>query len=409
MFDLLVPGSEKEAGFFYVPRLKTTIDMIIEAAHRLDQIQEYYFSQKLAQIRQMEAQGKKIINLGIGNPDLSPPGAAIRTLQETASSEQNHGYQSYRGLATLRKAIAGWMQKTYGLGLDAEREILPLMGSKEGIFHISLAFLNPGDGVLFPNPGYPTYGAVARMLGARLFPYTLKEENNWQVDWEELEGLPLDQIKLMWLNTPHMPTGSQLSRDNQLKLMDWAHHHRILLVNDNPYSLILPGGAPQSFFQNAPDKEVVLELNSLSKTFHMAGWRVGWLSGQADYLDAVLKVKSNMDSGMFKAIQQGAIAALQTEPSWHKAQNKIYAQRRILTRQLLDRWGCSYESSQSGLFVWAKIPVAFASSRAYSEERLRQHGVFVPPGSIFGSGGEGYIRLSLCIKGDILEDLLKRF
>ncbi len=383
--------------------------MIIEAAQRLDHVQEYYFSRKLAQIRQMEAEGKKIINLGIGNPDLLPPEEAIQKLRETVLGPKVHGYQSYRGIPELRAALADWMQATYGVSLDPEREILPLMGSKEGIFHISMAFLNPGDGVLLPNPGYPAYGAVARLLGAQLFHYSLKAEHAWQIDWAALESMPLDQIKIMWLNSPHMPTGSQLSRETLEKLLAWARKNRILLVNDNPYSLILPKGAPCSLWQVAPEKDVLLELNSLSKSFHMAGWRVGCLSGRADYLDTVLKVKSNMDSGMFKALQWGAVAALQVKPDWHQKQNELYARRRKLVGELLDRWGCAYEKDQVGMFVWASIPEGFESAEAYSENRLHQHRVFAPPGVIFGSAGEGYIRVSLCVPEDTLEPLLDRF
>ncbi|MBA9078035.1 MULTISPECIES: pyridoxal phosphate-dependent aminotransferase [Rufibacter] len=383
--------------------------MIIAGANRLQQVQEYYFSRKLAEVRALNAAGKKIINLGIGDPDMAPSEETISALVRTAMSPGVHGYQAYNSILALREAIGHWYQRTYGVTLNPEQEVLPLMGSKEGIFHLSMAFLNPGDKVLVPNPGYPAYAATARLVGAEPVFYTLKEENSWLPDVAELQELLAGgNVKLMWINYPHMPTGAVATAQALQALVDLALEHKFLLANDNPYSLVLPTGKPLSLLSLPNAKQCSLEFNSLSKSHNMAGWRVGMVLGSQDYLQCLLRVKSNLDSGMFLPVQQAAIHALQNFDSWHTERNEVYAQRRQKVYELLNMLGCSYQEDTVGMFVWAKVPEAITEVEAYLDEILYEAGVFLTPGKIFGTQGERYLRVSLCLPEQLLEEAIKR-
>jgi LL-diaminopimelate aminotransferase len=381
---------------------------MITTAKRLDTVEEYYFSSKLREVRQLQSEGKSVINMGIGSPDLSPSKAVIEAVAAAIQDENGHGYQSYQGLPELRKGMADFYQNQFAVSLNPDNEILPLMGSKEGIMHISLAFLNEGDHVLIPNPGYPTYTSVTNLVGAVPVYYDLKEANAWEPDFEALEQLDLSKVKIMWLGYPHMPTGARGSLALFEKLVAFAKKHNILLVNDNPYSFVLNDN-PMSLLQVEGAKEVALELNSLSKTFNMAGWRVGMVLGKPEIIDAVLKVKSNMDSGMFYGIQKGAIAALNCDRSWFEEQNKIYRRRRELTNQLAEKLGCKVYAEGVGLFVWAKLPEGIASAEKFIDEILYEKHIFITPGTIFGSNGEGYIRFSLCVKEEKVQEAIDRF
>jgi len=381
---------------------------MITTAKRLDTVEEYYFSSKLREVRQLMSEGKSIINMGIGSPDLSPSKAVIEAVAAAIQDENGHGYQSYQGLPELRKGMADFYQNQFGVELNPNNEILPLMGSKEGIMHISLAFLNEGDHVLIPNPGYPTYTSVTNLVGAVPVYYDLKEANAWEPDFEALEKLDLSKVKIMWLGYPHMPTGARGSLALFEKLVAFAKKHNILLVNDNPYSFVLNDN-PMSLLQIEGAKEVALELNSLSKTFNMAGWRVGMVLGNPEIIDAVLKVKSNMDSGMFYGIQKGAVAALNCDKSWFEDQNKIYRRRRELTEKLAEKLGCEVYKEGVGLFVWAKLPEGIESAEKFIDEILYEKHIFITPGTIFGSNGEGYIRFSLCVKEEKVQEAIDRF
>jgi len=381
---------------------------MITTAKRLDTVEEYYFSSKLREVRQLQSEGKSIINMGIGSPDLSPSKAVIEAVAAAIQEENGHGYQSYQGLPELRKGMADFYQNQFGVALNPNNEILPLMGSKEGIMHISLAFLNEGDHVLIPNPGYPTYTSVTNLVGAVPVYYDLKEANAWEPDFEAIEKLDLSKVKIMWLGYPHMPTGARGSLALFEKLVVFAKKHNILLVNDNPYSFVLNDN-PMSLLQVEGAKEVALELNSLSKTFNMAGWRVGMVLGNAEIIDAVLKVKSNMDSGMYYGIQKGAIAALNCDKSWFEEQNKIYRRRRELTEKLAEKLGCEVYKEGVGLFVWAKLPEGIESAEKFIDEILYEKHIFITPGTIFGSNGEGYIRFSLCVKEEKVQEAIDRF
>ncbi len=376
-------------------------------AKRLDTIEEYYFSSKLREVRQLASEGKPIINMGIGSPDLKPSQAVIDAVVVAMQDENAHQYQSYQGLPELRQGMANFYTNNYGVELNPNTEILPLMGSKEGIMHISLAFLNEGDQVLIPNPGYPTYTSVTNLVGAVPVYYDLKESNNWEPDFEALEKLDLSKVKLMWIGYPHMPTGARGSLELFQKLVAFAKKYNILLVNDNPYSFVLNDN-PMSLLQVDGAKEVALELNSLSKTFNMAGWRVGMVLGNADCIDAVLKVKSNMDSGMFFGIQKGAIAALKSDKSWFDSMNEIYKKRRILTEKLAEKLGCKVYKEGVGLFVWAKLPEGITSSEKFIDEILYEKSIFITPGTIFGSNGEGHIRFALCVKEEKVQEAISR-
>ena len=381
---------------------------MITTAKRLDSIEEYYFSSKLREVRQLAAEGHPIINMGIGSPDLQPSQAVIDAVVLAMQDENAHQYQSYQGLPELRKGMVDFYKNNYNVDINPNTEVLPLMGSKEGIMHISLAFLNEGDHVLIPNPGYPTYTSVTNLVGAVPVYYDLKESTNWEPDFDALEKLDLSKVKLMWIGYPHMPTGARGSIALFEKIVAFAKKHQILLINDNPYSFVLNDN-PMSLLQVEGANEVALELNSLSKTFNMAGWRVGMVLGNAALIEAILKVKSNMDSGMFFGIQKGAIAALKSDASWFEDMNKIYAKRRILTEQLAEKLRCKVYKEGVGLFVWAKLPEGVTSAEAFIDKILYEKHIFITPGTIFGSNGEGYIRFALCVKEDKVQEAIDRF
>ncbi|MDF4223329.1 aminotransferase class I/II-fold pyridoxal phosphate-dependent enzyme [Maribacter sp. M208] len=381
---------------------------MIRTAKRLDTIQEYYFSKKLREVRGLMAQGKPIINMGIGSPDLAPSQEVLKAIQAAVLETGAHQYQSYQGLPQLRDAIANFYKNKFSVAADANTEILPLMGSKEGIMHISLAFLNEGDEVLIPNPGYPTYTSVTNLIGAVPKYYDLTADNGWFPDLEALAKQDLSRVKVMWLSYPHMPTGATATKEQFIKMVAFAQDHDILLVNDNPYSFVL-NDEPASILSLPNAKKVCLELNSLSKTFNMAGWRVGFVLGSDEHINAILKVKSNMDSGMFYGIQKGAIAALNSSDDWFKELNEIYGKRRELIYKLVDKLGCSYDRNAVGMFVWAKLPEGSVSSEEFIDDILYNKDLFITPGTIFGSNGEGYIRFSLCITEHKIEEAIKRF
>ena len=381
--------------------------MIISKAERLAEVKEYYFSRKLKELKQRLAKGEDIINLGIGSPDLPPSKETIDGLTNTALKKGIHGYQSYIGIDGLRKNIAQWYKRVYNVDLNPSNEILPLMGSKEGIMHISMAFLNPGDKVLVPNPGYLTYASVAKLLSAKIEYYDLQESNDWQPDFDALEKMDHSNTKVMWVNYPHMPTGKKADLKLLESMVKFAKKNKILIINDNPYSLIL-NDHPLSILQIDGAKEVALELNSLSKSHNMAGWRVGMLCGEAEYVQNVLKVKSNMDSGMFRGIQEAAIAALNNTKEWQESQNNIYKKRRKICEEIMQELGCNFDPSQSGMFLWAKIPSWAESGEKFSDYILDNSGVFITPGFIFGSNGDRFIRISLCSSEAILKEALQK-
>ncbi|HEY0041697.1 MAG TPA: aminotransferase class I/II-fold pyridoxal phosphate-dependent enzyme [Flavisolibacter sp.] len=369
--------------------------MNIQVANRLNGIGEYYFSQKLRQIDEMNKAGHAVINLGIGSPDLAPDPDVIHTLHTESSKPTVHAYQGYKGVQALRESMAAWYKKWYGVQLDPATEILPLIGSKEGIMHICMTYLNEGDEALIPNPGYPTYRSAVTLAGGRCVEYKLSEADNWQPDFDTLESTDLSKVKLMWVNYPHMPTGQLPSRELFQKLIAFGKKHQILICHDNPYSFIL-NEDPQSLLAIEGAKDVVIELNSLSKSHNMAGWRIGMLCGAKERIEEVLRFKSNMDSGMFLPIQLAATKALALNEEWHKSLNEQYRKRREKVFELLDLVGCSYATFQAGLFVWAKIPAGFDSGYTLSDQILQQAKVFLTPGGIFGSEGDSYIRVSLC-------------
>jgi len=374
-------------------------------AERLQQVQEYYFSRKLAEVRDLQKKGKPIINLGIGNPDLPTHPEVIAELANAVQQEGSNYYQSYRGIPELREAFAMWYQNSYGVVLNSETEILPLMGSKEGIMHITMAFANPGDRVLLPDPGYPAYTSVSKLLGLDVQYYNLTEENNWLPDPDELNELVDERTKIMWLNYPHMPSGAKAGRNSFDNLVAFARSNNILLVNDNPYSLIL-NPEPLSLLKSDPEKSHVLELNSLSKSHNMAGWRVGMVAGSEENINHILKVKSNFDSGMFKPVQKAAAKALRLPVSWYENINTVYEKRRRMVWEILDKLQCTYDKNASGLFVWARIPESYVNGASLSDELLYEKSVFITPGMVFGSNGGHYIRVSLCANDD---DLIETF
>ena len=385
--------------------MENTVD--IRPARRVEEIKEYYFSRKLREIALLREQGVDIISLGIGGPDLPPPSEVIDTMCEAARNPANHGYQPHVGLPELRREFARWYEKWYGVKLDPSKEIQPLIGSKEGVTHISLAFLNPGDGVLVPDPGYPTYSSVSKMVGAEIFPYPLTREGDWQPDFDALEKLPLDRIKMMWLNYPHMPTGAPARMSTFRKAVDFARRHNILLVHDNPYSFIL-NHTPMSIMQVEGAKDVAIEMNSLSKSHNMPGWRVGVAVSNPRFISWLLKVKSNIDSGQFKPQMLAAAAALRQEKDWHEHLNEEYARRRLVAERIMEALGCDFDPSQTGLFLWGRIRRDGIRSEELADMVLEQANVFITPGSIFGSQGEGYIRISLCTPVERLQEALER-
>lgn len=369
--------------------------MKVNPAKRTESIQEYYFSQKLKQIDQMRKKGADIINLGIGSPDQPPSENTISKLYETAMRPDSHGYQSYNGIPALRMAFADWYRKYFDIELDPESEILPLMGSKEGIMHISMAFVNPGDEVLVPNPGYPTYSSVTNLTGGSVRYYDLTEENGWYPDLNKLEDTDIEKVRVMWINYPHMPTGTRGNKKLFENLVSFASRNGILLCNDNPYSFILNRDY-LSLLSVDGAKEISLELNSLSKSHNMAGWRIGLVAGNREYISIVLKVKSNMDSGMFRALQTAAVEALGNPPSWFENLNSVYTRRRSIVEEIMNILNCRFDENQTGMFVWGRIPDSVNSCELFVEEILNKTHVFITPGFIFGSRGDRYIRISLC-------------
>jgi len=377
-------------------------------ADRLHTVEEYYFSKKLREVRELISEGRPIINMGIGSPDLAPSTKIVERIQDAVLDAGAHQYQSYQGLPELREAIAEFYQSKFGVTTNPANEILPLMGSKEGIMHISMAFLNPGDEVLIPNPGYPTYTSVTKLVDAKPRYYNLKEANGWFPDLDSIEERDLSNVKIMWVNYPHMPTGATASKIQLEKLVTFAKRNDILLVNDNPYSFVL-NKEPVSILAAKGAKEVALELNSLSKTFNMAGWRVGMVLGSTEHINAILKVKSNMDSGMFYGIQKGAIEALKSNQDWFEELNKVYTARRELVFQLADKLNCTYDRNSVGMFVWAKLPEGSKSAEEFIDGILYDKNIFITPGTIFGSNGDGYIRFSLCVTADKIQEAIERF
>ena len=381
--------------------------MKVKPAKRTNSIKEYYFSQKLRQIDQMRKMGADIINLGIGSPDQPPSNNTIRRLAEEASKADAHGYQSYIGIPDLRKAFAAWYKKYFRVELDPDSEILPLMGSKEGIMHISMAFVDQCDDVLIPDPGYPTYSSVTNLIGGNIKYYDLDEKQGWMPDLDKLEASDLSRTKLMWINYPHMPTGALGSLKLFEKLVGFALRHNILLCNDNPYSFILNNDYI-SILSVDGARETALELNSLSKSHNMAGWRIGMLAGHKDYISSILKVKSNMDSGIFRAMQLAAVEALDNPDSWYDSVNSYYRRRRTIVESIMDLLNCKYDKNQAGLFVWGRIPEEIKSCEQYVEDILDKAHVFITPGFIFGKNGNRYIRISLCANEKTLTESLKR-
>ena len=381
--------------------------MSIKIAKRLDGIGEYYFSQKLKEIQELNLKGEPVINLGIGSPDLPPHPDVIKVLQEESAKATVHGYQNYKGTDALRNAFSLWYQQWYGVSLNPSTEILPLIGSKEGIMHIGMTYLNEDDEVLIPNPGYPTYRSAMQLAGGKCIDYNLTEDNNWQIDFDALEQLDLSKVKLMWVNYPHMPTGQLATKELFEKIVAFGKKHGILICHDNPYSFIL-NDHPMSLLSVEGAKEVVIELNSLSKSHNMAGWRMGVICGAKERIDEIIRFKSNMDSGMFLPVQLAAVKALSQGSDWFAEINEVYRQRRFKAYQLLDLLQCNYSKDQAGLFVWAKIPVQYKDGFAVSDDILYNAKVFITPGGIFGTAGDRYIRLSLCSTEERFETSIKR-
>ena len=379
---------------------------MIQKADRLSNVKEYYFSKKLREVAALRKEGKEIIIMAIGSPDLPPPDAVIKALNETANTKGAHQYQSYQGIPELREAIANFYLKHYRVSLNPNQEILPLMGSKEGIMHISMAFLNKGDSVLIPDPGYPSYASVSNLMQANIISYNLNASNNWLPDYKEIEKQNLQGVKMMWLNYPHMPTGTNATKEHFTKAVAFAKKHDIMLVNDNPYSFILNDN-PLSLLETEGARDFAIELNSLSKTFNMAGWRVGMVVGKGEIIKSILQVKSNMDSGMFLGIQKGAVKALNCSKEWFKELNKTYIKRRKIVWEIFDILGCSYNKESAGLFVWAKLPKG-RSAIEFTDQLLKEKDVFMTPGSIFGKNGKDYVRASLCVSETDLDTILQR-
>ena len=379
----------------------------IKPANRVNNVSEYYFSKKLKEIAELNSRGLDIISLGIGGPDRPPHSDTIEALCAESRRPDAHSYQPYVGIPELRRAFADWYARWYGVTLDPQKEIQPLIGSKEGILHISLAFLNAGDGVLVPNPGYPTYSSVSRLAEAEIFTYDLDESNGWQPDFEQLEALPLDRIKLMWVNYPNMPTGANASMELFTKLVDFGKRHHIVIVNDNPYSFIL-NKQPISILSVPGAKDICIEMNSLSKSHNMAGWRIGMLASNPQFVEWILRVKSNIDSGMFRPLQTAAIQALSCGQEWYDEINRVYRARRDVAEKIMQTLGCSYDPSQVGLFVWGRIPDEALDAESLADEILYNAHVFVTPGFIFGSRGNRYIRISLCASEERMREALQR-
>lgn len=381
----------------------------IKPASRLDAVQEYYFSRKLKEVARLNAEGQDIISLAIGSPDQPPSPQTIDKLCEVAHDPSAHGYQPTMGTMELRKAMADFYHRWYGVEVDAASEVQPLIGSKEGILHITLAFVNPGDEVLVPNPGYPTYTSLSKILGAKVVNYNLDEDNGWQPDFEELEHKDLSRVKLMWTNYPNMPTGGDARMETYRKLVDFARRHDIVVVNDNPYSFIL-NEHPLSLLQVEGAKDCCIELNSMSKGYNMPGWRVGMCVSNPQFISWILKIKSNIDSGTFRGLQLAAAEALTTNTEeWHREYNiNVYRRRREIAERIMQALGCTYDDSQVGMFLWGKIADKYANAEQLTERVLHEARVFITPGFIFGSNGERYVRISLCAQDDKMQEALRR-
>lgn len=380
----------------------------IQPAERLSHVSEYYFSRKGKEVARMNAEGRDIISLAIGSPDMPPSEATIEALCREARRPDAHGYQPTTGIPQLREAMAGFYHRRYGVELDPKTEIQPLIGSKEGILHVTLAFVNPGDKVLVPDPGYPTYTSLSRLLGADVVHYDLRPENGWQPDFDALESMDLSGVKLMWTNYPHMPTGAAARRSTYEKLVAFARRHGIVVVNDNPYSLIL-NREPMSLLQVEGAKECCIEFNSMSKSHNMPGWRVGLIATNAEFISWILKVKSNIDSGTFRPLQLAAAEAYRNDDAWHEEANiNVYARRRALAGEVMDALGCTYDPGQVGMFLWGRIPDSYADVEELTERVLHEARVFITPGFIFGENGRRYVRLSLCAKEDRIAEALRR-
>lgn len=382
----------------------------VKPADRLSAVQEYYFSRKLKEVAMLNAQGQDIISLAIGSPDMPPSKQTVDKLCETAAQPTAHGYQPTLGIPELRQAMANFYKRWYDVDLDPKTEIQPLIGSKEGILHTTLAFCNPGDEVLVPNPGYPTYTSLSKILGAKIVNYNLREDNGWQPDFEELEKMNLDRVKLMWTNYPNMPTGGNARMETYEKLVDFARRHGIVVVNDNPYSFILNEGKKMSILQVPGAKECCIEFNSMSKSHNMPGWRVGMCASNPEFISWILKIKSNIDSGTFRGIQLAAAEALNTnDDAWHKEYNvENYRRRRKIAEEIMTVLGCTFDPSQVGMFLWGKIPEKYANVEDLTERILHEARVFVTPGFIFGSNGQRYLRISLCAKDEKMAEALQR-
>ncbi|MEA4983016.1 MAG: aminotransferase class I/II-fold pyridoxal phosphate-dependent enzyme [Paludibacter sp.] len=381
--------------------------MNIQPANRLNTVSEYYFSMKLREVAEMNAAGKNVINLGIGNPDLPPSQETIDALCAEAQKPDTHGYQSYVGIPELRNGFAAWYKQWYGVELNPSTEIQPLIGSKEGILHITLAFVNPGESVLVPNPGYPTYTSASRICEANIISYDLDEQNNWQPDFEALEQMDLSNVKLMWVNYPHMPTGANGSMELFEKLVAFGKRHNIVICNDNPYSFIL-NDDKLSILSVPGAKDICIELNSMSKSHNMAGWRMAMLASNAEFVQWILKVKSNVDSGMYRPMMVAAAKALQNSKAWHDEMNAVYAKRRVLALRIMDALDCKYDLKQVGMFIWAKIPDIYKDSGELADKILYEKNVFITPGFIFGDKGKRFVRISLCCPENMLGEALSR-
>ena len=379
----------------------------VAPADRLAGVREYYFSKKLKEVAQMNAEGKDVISLGIGSPDMPPSEETVQTLCNEAQNPDGHGYQPYVGIPELRKSFAAWYQKWYNVELNPATEIQPLIGSKEGILHVTLAFVNPGEQVLVPNPGYPTYTSLSKILGAEIVNYNLKEDAGWMPDFDELEKTDMSRVKLMWTNYPNMPTGANATMEMYERLVDFARRKNIIIVNDNPYSFIL-NNHPLSILSVPGAKECCIEFNSMSKSHNMPGWRIGMLASNAQFVQWILKVKSNIDSGMFRAMQLAAAKALEADAEWYESNNRNYRNRRHLAGEIMKTLGCSYDESQVGMFLWGKIPDTYTHVEELTERILHEARVFITPGFIFGSNGARYIRISLCCKDAKLAEALER-
>lgn len=380
----------------------------IQPADRLSTVQEYYFSRKLKEVAKLNAEGKDIISLAIGSPDMPPSAATVEQLCRTAYNPDAHGYQPTVGTLELRKAMAGFYKRWYNVDLDPATEIQPMIGSKEAILHVTLALCNPGDEVLVPNPGYPTYTSLSKILGQKIVNYDLREDNGWQPDFEQLEQMDLSRVKLMWTNYPNMPTGGNARRETYEKLVSFARKHNIVIVNDNPYSLILNDN-PQSILQVEGAKECCIEFNSMSKSHNMPGWRVGMVATNSEFISWILKIKSNIDSGTFRGIQLAAAVAYDNDDEWHHENNYVnYRRRREIAEQIMDVLECKYDKHSVGMFLWGRIPDRYKTCEELTERVLHEARVFITPGFIFGSNGERYIRISLCAKDDKIQLALER-